>query len=618
MSAPVFLSFASNDRKAAETICKAVEQRGLKCWIATRDIRPGENFQEAITRAIRTAKVMILVFSANANNSLEVKKEIALAGRYNLVVVPVRVEDVVPNDAMSYELAVRQWIDLFDDWESAIERLILQLNAAVQTDTPTPSGTAEGSKPAEQDSLRLREAKPQASHHSAAVVASIVAVLGIAAGGLAWHFWPYPASGPSAEKPVPQPTRSADAAARKPDVPTSQAPNLRDSIAARLQTIAPTLSASSREDAARTYMESPLHKALAVPPSGSGHWRAWDRVTREQAVEAALEGCQVFFGQPCALVATDEAIEKISGNERPPVHDMPRARYSGDFSPDQIPAASSRLRERADIAGYYSAKAPKAAAFHPVRDRMFVVTEAANQSAAEEAALKRCNDDKVRNGAGGPCFLYAVDNRVVLPLRLREPLTVPQSTVAAGPSSLSHPTAAAAAPQPVASRPPRPTTIAERCAAPADMPVVRQYCASSVLPAIIGDRTGHSTFDVSNLFDDNLATAWAKARREPGYGWILVDFFNERLVTAISIANGYQKNEVVFRENDRVRRIRLLSSSGDTAVLNIADRAGPQRIPLEHPIHAVWVQITIEDVFPSGREPDVAISELHIISERVP
>ena len=143
MSAPVFLSFASSDRKAAETICKAVEQRGFECWIATRNIAPGDNFQESITRAIRTAKVMILVFSAHANNSLEVKKEIALAGRYNVIVVPVRVEDVVPNDALSYELAVRQWIDLFDDWENAIERLILQVSTVVQAipAAAAPAGT---------------------------------------------------------------------------------------------------------------------------------------------------------------------------------------------------------------------------------------------------------------------------------------------------------------------------------------------------------------------------------------------------------------------------------------------------------------------------------------------
>src|ERR1051325_8378249 len=159
MSAPIFLSFASDDRKAAETICKAVEQRGFECWIATRNIAPGENFQEAITRAIRTAKVMILVFSAHANNSLEVKKEIALAGRYNVIVVPVRVEDVVPNDALSYELAVRQWIDLFDDGENAIERLITQISAVLQAQAADAATGARSERVAPMPEAR-RAARP--------------------------------------------------------------------------------------------------------------------------------------------------------------------------------------------------------------------------------------------------------------------------------------------------------------------------------------------------------------------------------------------------------------------------------------------------------------------------
>src|SRR5882672_9201019 len=95
MDEPIFISFASNDRKAADAICKAVERRGMNCWIATRNIGAGENFQEAITRAIRSAKVMILVFSAHANNSLEVKKEIALAGRYNVIVVAAGESDLL-------------------------------------------------------------------------------------------------------------------------------------------------------------------------------------------------------------------------------------------------------------------------------------------------------------------------------------------------------------------------------------------------------------------------------------------------------------------------------------------------------------------------------------------
>ena len=74
-------------------------------------------------RALRSAQVMLLVFTSNANNSDEIKKELVLAGRHRVTVVPIRVEDVVPNDAFTYEFATRQWIDLFKDWEREIELL---------------------------------------------------------------------------------------------------------------------------------------------------------------------------------------------------------------------------------------------------------------------------------------------------------------------------------------------------------------------------------------------------------------------------------------------------------------------------------------------------------------
>src|SRR6185312_6942489 len=49
----VFISHSSRDRKIAQTIAAALEHRGFRCWISSRDIGPGENFQEAIVRAIR-------------------------------------------------------------------------------------------------------------------------------------------------------------------------------------------------------------------------------------------------------------------------------------------------------------------------------------------------------------------------------------------------------------------------------------------------------------------------------------------------------------------------------------------------------------------------------------
>jgi TIR domain len=129
VSSLIFISYSSRDQKVAETICDALQSRGHTCWISCRDIGPGENFQESIVKAIRTAKLMLLVFTSNANNSNEIKKEIVLAGRYHLTVVPVRVEDVVPNDALAYEIATRQWIDLFMDWGREIERLSSQIGS---------------------------------------------------------------------------------------------------------------------------------------------------------------------------------------------------------------------------------------------------------------------------------------------------------------------------------------------------------------------------------------------------------------------------------------------------------------------------------------------------------
>src|SRR4051812_23540194 len=100
----VFISHSSQDRRIAARVCEALERCGLACWHASRDIGPGENFQEEIVKAIRSARAMVLVFTGSANNSDEIKKEIALASQHHLAVIPLRVEDVLPSDAFRYEL----------------------------------------------------------------------------------------------------------------------------------------------------------------------------------------------------------------------------------------------------------------------------------------------------------------------------------------------------------------------------------------------------------------------------------------------------------------------------------------------------------------------------------
>jgi phage FluMu protein Com len=44
----VFLSYSSKDKPTADAACAVLEARGLRCWIAPRDIIPGKEWGAAI------------------------------------------------------------------------------------------------------------------------------------------------------------------------------------------------------------------------------------------------------------------------------------------------------------------------------------------------------------------------------------------------------------------------------------------------------------------------------------------------------------------------------------------------------------------------------------------
>ena len=133
-----------------------------------------------------------------------------------------------------------------------------------------------------------------------------------------------------------------------------------------------------------------------------------------------LEACQFHHNGPCALLAVDDTLQPAPADGRLVRRDMARVRYDRHFDPERIPAVRPNVIGRPDVASYRAATGPKAAAFHPW-GRLFVATAATSQRTAEEQALAACNADPSRKGADGPCFLYAVGNKVILPRRLTAP-----------------------------------------------------------------------------------------------------------------------------------------------------------------------------------------------------
>jgi hypothetical protein len=204
-------------------------------------------------------------------------------------------------------------------------------------------------------------------------------------------------------------------------------PPLKEALASRLASVSPAMSESVRFASIQQCVASPQHKALTSPTSGAaglvGPWTTSGRPTADNAREAALEACQIHFNTPCVLLAVDDEAQPMPPNDAWIAQDMPRTRYRGNFDPAQIPGSWSDLRERSDIMGYASAPDFKAAAYHPGGISTHVATKAADQRTAELEALKACNADLKRSRSPGPCFLYAVGNRVVLPLRLQDAMT---------------------------------------------------------------------------------------------------------------------------------------------------------------------------------------------------
>jgi hypothetical protein len=107
----VFISHSSEDKLIAEAVCNRLESAGVRCWIAPRDIRPGEGWSTAILRGIEVCRVMVLVFSDHANESPHVRREVAHACGLERIVIPLRIRQTVPRGDLKYYLSELHWLD---------------------------------------------------------------------------------------------------------------------------------------------------------------------------------------------------------------------------------------------------------------------------------------------------------------------------------------------------------------------------------------------------------------------------------------------------------------------------------------------------------------------------
>lgn len=120
----VFISYSTRNSDIANRICYLLEKNGLSCWIAPRNISSRRIYIEEIGAAIRSTKIVVLVYSSYSPASRYVNNEIEMAYSYDKPIISFNIDNAEPKDEMAYFLKVSQWLPAYPDPEDAYETLV--------------------------------------------------------------------------------------------------------------------------------------------------------------------------------------------------------------------------------------------------------------------------------------------------------------------------------------------------------------------------------------------------------------------------------------------------------------------------------------------------------------
>lgn len=112
MSKEVFISHSAEDRDLAEGLVRVLENFGIECWIAPRDIPAGKDWDMSIIDAIEKCSGTIFLISENSNHSEQTKREVQIAVESDKWLIPICINEVEPSKKFKYYLTSKQWFYL--------------------------------------------------------------------------------------------------------------------------------------------------------------------------------------------------------------------------------------------------------------------------------------------------------------------------------------------------------------------------------------------------------------------------------------------------------------------------------------------------------------------------
>ena len=131
MNHDVFISYSSKNPEVALAICHTLEDHGIKCWMAPRNIPPGVDYGDLIDEAIIASKVFLFIYSFESVNSVWCKGELNIAFSEEKTIIPYRIDTTPMKGAVRVMLNQRHWLDAYPDYRSQFATLVEAVNRSL-------------------------------------------------------------------------------------------------------------------------------------------------------------------------------------------------------------------------------------------------------------------------------------------------------------------------------------------------------------------------------------------------------------------------------------------------------------------------------------------------------
>jgi hypothetical protein len=137
-----FISYSTKDQDFANRLHADLQSQGVRCWVATEDLKIGDPFRQRIDDAIRFHEKLLVILSMHSVRSDWVREEVESClererREKRTVLFPLRLDDAVMDTDEAWAASIRRQrhIGDFRKWkdhaayQKAFERLMRDLKA---------------------------------------------------------------------------------------------------------------------------------------------------------------------------------------------------------------------------------------------------------------------------------------------------------------------------------------------------------------------------------------------------------------------------------------------------------------------------------------------------------